>query len=99
LTTRGERRPRGVTMRNWLIRLIARVPASVHTKLLAAFLTMVVLLMAVGATGLTVLSSAHDRAEELVKLQMRSSIGAARANPGERYWCGPDTPRACVRMP
>jgi signal transduction histidine kinase len=58
-------------MRNWLIHVIARVPASVHTKLLAAFLTMVVLLIAVGATGLTVLSAAHDRAEELVKLQRK----------------------------
>ncbi len=58
-------------MPNWLIRVIARVPASVHTKLLAGFLTMVVLLIAVGATGLTVLSAAHDRAEELVKLQRK----------------------------
>jgi signal transduction histidine kinase len=58
-------------MRNWLIRLIARVPASVHTKLLVAFLTMVVLLIAVGATGLSLLSAAHGRAEELVKLQRK----------------------------
>ena len=35
-------------MRHWLIDLIARVPASVHTKLLAAFLTMVVLLITDG---------------------------------------------------
>ena len=58
-------------MRNRLVRLIARVPASVHTKLLAAFLTMVVLLIAVGAMGVTLLSAAHDRAEELVKLQRK----------------------------
>ena len=58
-------------MRNRLVRLIARVPASVHTKLLAAFLTMVVLLIAVGAMGVTLLSAAHDRAEDLVKLQRK----------------------------
>jgi signal transduction histidine kinase len=60
-----------MTMRNWLIRLIARVPASVHTKLLAGFLTMVVLLIAVGAMSLTLLGAAHGRAEELVKLQRK----------------------------
>jgi CHASE3 domain sensor protein len=58
-------------MRNWLIRQIARVPASVHTKLLVAFLMMVVLLIAVGAMGLRLLSEAHGRAEELVKLQRK----------------------------
>jgi signal transduction histidine kinase len=55
----------------WPIRLVARVPASVHTKLLAAFSTMVVLLIAVGAIGLTLLNAAHGRAEELVKLQRK----------------------------
>jgi signal transduction histidine kinase len=58
-------------MRNWLIRLVARVPTSVHTKLLVAFLAMVALLIAVGAMGLTLLSAAHGRAEELVKLQRK----------------------------
>jgi signal transduction histidine kinase len=58
-------------MRNWLIHLIARVPASVHTKLLFAFLTMVALLIVVGAMGLTLLSAAEGRAEELVKLQRK----------------------------
>ena len=36
----------------WLPRLVARVPATVHTKLLAAFLAIVVLLIIVGAVGL-----------------------------------------------
>jgi len=58
-------------MRNWLVRLIARVPASVHAKLIAAFLTIVLLLIAVGAMGLTLLSDAHGRAEELVNLQRK----------------------------
>jgi signal transduction histidine kinase len=58
-------------MRNWLIHLIARVPASVHTKLLFAFLTMVALLIVVGGVGLTLLSAAEGRAEELVRLQRK----------------------------
>src|SRR5262249_51383732 len=62
---------RRLTMRNRLTRLIARVPASVHTKLLLAFLTMVALLIVVGAMGLTLLSAAQGRAEELVKLQRK----------------------------
>ena len=56
---------------DWLPRLVAQVPASVHAKLLAAFLAMVVLLIAVGAVGLRVLSEANRRAEELVKLQRK----------------------------
>ena len=56
---------------NRVIRLIARVPASVHAKLLTAFLAIVVLLIAVGAMGLTLLSEAHGRAEELVNLQRK----------------------------
>jgi HAMP domain-containing protein len=58
-------------MRNRLIRLIAQVPISVHAKLLMAFLAIVVLLIAVGAMGLTLLSEAHGRAEELVNLQRK----------------------------
>jgi signal transduction histidine kinase len=56
---------------NWLIRLIARLPASVHTKLLLAFLTMVALLIVVGAVGITLLNAAQGRAEELVRLQRK----------------------------
>ena len=36
-------------MTDWLPRLVARIPATVHAKLLAAFLAMVVLLIMVGA--------------------------------------------------
>ena len=42
-------------MAGWLIRLVARVPASVYAKLLAAFLAIVVLLITVGAAGLRAL--------------------------------------------
>jgi signal transduction histidine kinase len=58
-------------MMGWLIRLVARAPATVHTKLLAAFLAIVVLLITVGAIGLLVLSGVNRRAEEIVQLQRK----------------------------
>jgi len=51
--------------------LVARIPAPVHTKLLAAFLTIVVLLIAVGAVSLEALSAVNRRSEDLVKLQRK----------------------------
>jgi signal transduction histidine kinase len=53
----------------WLPRLVARVPATVHTKLLVAFLAITVLLIILGLIGLEVLSGVNHRAEDLVKLQ------------------------------
>jgi signal transduction histidine kinase/CheY-like chemotaxis protein len=58
-------------MRQRLIRLVARVPMPVHAKLLAAFLAIVVLLIALGAVGLQVLSEVNRRAEELVTLHRK----------------------------
>ncbi len=58
-------------MMGWLPRLVARAPAGVHAKLLAAFLAIVVLLIAVGAAGLQVLSGVNRRAEELGQLQRK----------------------------
>jgi signal transduction histidine kinase/CheY-like chemotaxis protein len=58
-------------MTGWLIRLVARVPASVYTKLLAAFLAIVVLLITVGAAGLRALSDVNRHAEELVILHRK----------------------------
>ena len=55
----------------WLPRLVARVPATVHAKLLMAFLAIVVLLIILGAVGLHVLSGVNRRAEELVTLQQK----------------------------
>ncbi len=55
----------------WLPRLVARVPAPVQAKLLAAFLAMVVLLIIVGAVGLEVLAGVNQRAEDLVQLQRK----------------------------
>ena len=58
-------------MKAWLVRLVARVPAKVHAKLLAAFLVIVVLLIAVGMVGLQTLGAANRRAEHLVQLQRK----------------------------
>jgi class 3 adenylate cyclase/CHASE3 domain sensor protein len=55
----------------WLPRLVARVPTTVHAKLLAAFLAIVVLLIVLGAVGLRVLIGTNRRAEELVQLQRK----------------------------
>jgi signal transduction histidine kinase len=58
-------------MKEWLPCLVARVPARVHSKLLVAFLTIVVLLITVGVVGLQLLSGVNRRAEEMVKLQRK----------------------------
>jgi len=58
-------------MRKWLIQLVARVPATAHAKLLAAFLAMVALLITLGVVGLHELSTANKRAEALVNLQQK----------------------------
>ena len=60
----------------WLPRLVARIPATIHVKLLTAFLTIVVLLIVVGAVGLETLSAVNTRTEELVLLHRK--IGAYR---------------------
>src|SRR4029453_16044984 len=54
-----------------LPRRVARVPAKVHAKLLVAFLAIVVLLIAVGAIGLLLLSQSNRRATDLVELQRK----------------------------
>src|SRR5260370_31227478 len=56
---------------NPLVGLVARAPARVQTKLLAAFLTMVALLVITGAGGLRELSGVNERTEELIKLQRK----------------------------
>jgi signal transduction histidine kinase len=58
-------------MTEWAVRLVARIPVRIHAKLLTAFLAIVVLLIAIGAEGLHVLSRANRRAEELVGLQRK----------------------------
>src|SRR5215468_11886169 len=58
-------------MRAWLVRLVARLPLTVHAKLLAAFLAIVLLLIVVGAVGLQTLSAVNRRADTLVQLQRK----------------------------
>ena len=58
-------------MRAWLVRLVARVPVTVHAKLLTAFLAIVLLLIVVGGVGLQTLSAVNQRAEDVVQLQRK----------------------------
>jgi len=55
----------------WFPRLVARLPASVQVKLLAAFLIITGLLITVGAVSLGVLGKSNRRAEELVQLHRK----------------------------
>ena len=73
-----------------LVRLVARVPAGVHTKLLAAFLAIVVLLIALGTVGLQVLSEANRRAPAIhaVATRLRSHVArvtVGRGDPAPRH--------------
>jgi signal transduction histidine kinase len=69
----------------WLSRGVARVALPVQMKLLAAFLTLAALLIALGVVGLQTLGAANDRAEELGRLEAKVSAyrqlqtGIARA--------------------
>ena len=56
---------------SWLPRFVARVPSTIRTKLLVAFLAMVLLFVLLGAVGLGVLRGANQRAESLLELQRR----------------------------
>jgi signal transduction histidine kinase len=58
-------------MTAWLPRIVARLPASVHSKLLVAFLVIAGLLVTVSAVGLGVLGKINNRAEELVILHRK----------------------------
>ena len=54
----------------WLPRMVARVPATVHAKLLAAFLAIVILLITVGRWA-QALADVNHRAEDLINLQRK----------------------------
>ena len=57
-----------------LPRLVARVPAKVHVKLLASFLVIVVLLIILGIVGLQALTQANRRIDELLSLQRHIAV-------------------------
>jgi hypothetical protein len=54
-----------------LVSLVARAPARVQVKLLAAFLAIAMVLIMVGAVGLQVLRGVNERTEELIGLQRK----------------------------
>jgi signal transduction histidine kinase len=58
---------------NPVVRAVARVPATVNRKLLAAFVSIVVLLITVGVLGIRVLGDSNDRIDTLGKLQQRTA--------------------------
>ena len=55
----------------WLPAAAARIPASIQAKLLIAFLTIVALLVGVGAASVIGLATVNERAVDLVKLQRK----------------------------
>jgi signal transduction histidine kinase len=61
-------------LNRWLPGLVARVPASVHVKLLLAFLALVALLIVLGAVGLQALTEAGRRDHELLRLQRNIAV-------------------------
>jgi signal transduction histidine kinase len=58
---------------NALVRAVGRLPAKVHTKLLAAFLGIALLVVALVLLGLRVLGQSNSRVERLGALQTRAS--------------------------
>jgi signal transduction histidine kinase len=58
---------------NALARAVGRVPATMRTKLVVAFLVIAVLLVVVAALGLRVLGQSNSRAENLRGLEIRST--------------------------
>jgi signal transduction histidine kinase/HAMP domain-containing protein len=60
-----------IRARDYLIDRVSRIHARVQTKLLVAFLAMVVLLVLLGGVGLRVLGGMSQQVEELIELQRK----------------------------
>ena len=60
-----------IPLLRWAPAAVARAPFSIYAKLLAAFLTIVGLLIVIGAVSLAELGRVNQRAEDLVKLQRK----------------------------
>jgi len=58
---------------NPLVRVVGRVPAGVHVKLLVAFVGTALLVVILGALGLRLLGQSNDRMEKLGALQARAA--------------------------
>ena len=69
----------------WLVDLVARAPARVQVKLLAAFLAIAMLLIMLGTVGLQVLSGVNERTEKLIGLQRRPVTILATYHAARRY--------------
>jgi signal transduction histidine kinase len=71
----GNPRPRRVLSGadNPLVRAVGRVPATVLTKLLVAFVGTVVLLVVLGVLGLQVMSASNERVVRLGELQQQAT--------------------------
>lgn len=63
-------------MKDWLPRLVARAPFTVHTKLIGAFFVIAALLIIFGLVVIQVLSGMNRRSEELS--QLRRKVAAFR---------------------
>jgi signal transduction histidine kinase/CheY-like chemotaxis protein len=59
---------------NRVARAVARVPTPIRTKLLIAFVAIVILLVAIGAIGLRGLGASNRRVETLAKLQHKVAV-------------------------
>jgi signal transduction histidine kinase/CheY-like chemotaxis protein len=60
-----------ILFNNFLVGPVARLPVRVQTKLLVAFLVIVVLLIVLGAVGLYTLSGVNQRTEELIRSERK----------------------------
>ena len=65
------RKQAATRLRNTVVSLVSRLPARVQTKLLAAFLAIVLLLVGLGAVGLHVLSGVNQQTKDLITLQRK----------------------------
>ena len=63
--------PKRTSLRNLAVGLVARAPASVQTKLLVGFLTIVGLLIILGGVELIALNGINDRTDDLIRLQRK----------------------------
>src|SRR6266480_6687609 len=60
-----------IRFNNLLVGPVARLPVRVQTKLLAAFLAIAALLIALGAVGLYTLSGVNERTVELIRSERK----------------------------
>jgi signal transduction histidine kinase len=72
-TPEAKRRPLARGAENPIVRAVGRVPATLRTKLLVAFVAIAALLVVVGVLGLVALGRSNARVERLGALQERAA--------------------------